>query len=134
MIFVVVTIMVFVAIFSYVVAVFVRLVAISISIARPSFIVSPPVIAVMIVETTVGREALVFPEARIISEARFILASPFPIFPLPFTVEPIVFDIVIPPLCQPLPIIWVVISVVAAVPAVSSIRAVLITVLCASRS
>jgi hypothetical protein len=96
-------------------------------------IIPAVVIAVMIVgETTVGCEALIFAEARVIAEASFIVASPFPIFALALTVEPVVLDIVIPPLCQPLAVIRIIRSVIAAVPAVTGIRIVSIPVLRAS--
>src|SRR6476659_9923469 len=115
MIFVVVTIVIFVAIFPHFVAVPVCLVAIAISISIPRYlaaavpavmiidyralisrkapvaavvgivIVSPAVVSVVIVPDAVA-------ETRIISEARFILPTPFPIFPLALTVEPVVFD------------------------------------------
>ena len=123
------------------VTVFIRLVAISISIAGPSNgVARTPVIAVMIVPSAVI-SVMIIPlvsydtiivEARVISEARFVLASPFPIFPLTLTVEPVVLDVVIAAFSQPLPVIWVIRSVIAAVRAVSGIRIVLIAVLRAS--
>jgi uncharacterized membrane protein len=71
--------------------------------------------------TTVGYIALIVPEARIVvlAEARFVLASPFPIFPLAITVQPVVLNVVVPAHGKPLPVIWVVISVIAAISAVS---------------
>jgi hypothetical protein len=123
------------------VTVFIRLVAISISIAGLSNVVGrPPVIAVMIVPPAVISVMIIslvpydaiIAEPRVIAEARFVLASPFPIFPLPLTVEPVVLDIVITTLGQPLPVIWVIRAVIAAIPSVSGIRTVLITVLRAS--
>jgi hypothetical protein len=95
------------------VPVFIYLVPVSISIARLSVITSPPVIAVMIVETTVVREALVFAEARIISEACLILPAPFPIFLLALTVQPVVFDVVIAAFGKPLAVVWIILTVVA---------------------
>jgi hypothetical protein len=160
MIFVVVTIVIFVAIFPHVVAVPVCLVAIAVSISIPRYLpaaVPPPVVSVMVVSSAVVGVVAVpssvigivvvsaavisimivpdnsVPEAQIISEARFILASPFPIFPLAFSVEPVVFNIVIPALGQPFPVIWVVRSVIAVVPPVSVIGIVSIMVLGASR-
>jgi hypothetical protein len=127
------------------VSVSIRPVAISISIAglgvSPAaiigvMVISPPVISVMVIcVPTVGRVALVFAEARVIAEASFVLPSPIPIFLLAFAVKPVVFDIVIMSLGQPLPVIWVIRSVIAAVTAVSAIsgiRIVLIPVFGAS--
>jgi hypothetical protein len=124
------------------VSVSIRPVAISISIAglgvSPAsiigvMVISPPVISVMVIcVSTVGRVALIFTETRVVAEACFILPSPIPIFLLAFSVKPVVFDIVITPLGQPLPVIWVIRSVIAAVTAVSAIRIVLIPVFGAS--
>jgi len=105
------------------VTVFIRLVAISISIAGSSNVVGrTPVIAVMIVPTAVVSIMIIslvpydaiIAEARVIAEARFVLASPFPIFPLALTAQPVVLDIVISALSQPLPVIRIVVSVIAA--------------------
>ena len=156
---VVVVIMVFVAIFPHFMAVPVCLVAIAVSISIPRYLAAavPAVVAVMIVDyrALISRKApvaavvgivivspavvsvVIVPDAvaetRIISEARFILPTPFPIFPLALTVEPVVFDVVIPALGKPFPIIRIVVSVVAAVPPVSVIGIVSIMVLRASR-
>jgi hypothetical protein len=129
----------------HLVSVSIRPVAISISIAglgvSPAaiigvMVISPPVISVMVIcVPTVGRVALVFAEARVIAEASFVLPSPIPIFLLAFAVKPVVFDIVIMSLGQPLPVIWVIRSVIAAVTAVSAIsgiRIVLVPVFRAS--
>jgi hypothetical protein len=142
----------------HIVAISVCLVAIAISVSLPSYLpaavpsavigivdVSAAIIGVVVVSaavirvvivcvTTIGRVALVFTEARIIAEASLIGSSPFPIFPLALTVKPVVLDIVVAPLGQPLPVIRIVVSVVAVVRAVSGIRIILIAVLCASRS
>jgi hypothetical protein len=153
---VVVVIAVFVTIFPHIVAIPVCLVAIAISIPLPSYLpvaVPPPIIAVMIIDyrTLISRKApivavvgivivsaavvsvVIVPdvvaEARIISEARLVLASPFPVFPLAFAVQPVVFHIVIPALGKPFPIIRVVVSVVASG---AIIRVISIPVLCAS--
>jgi hypothetical protein len=137
-----VVIAVFVAIFAYFVAVPVCLmaIAVSISIARYLPAAVPAVVAVMIIDyrALISRKVpvvavmivspavvsvMVIPlvpqnaviaEARIVSEARFIRASPFPIFPLALTVEPVVFNIVVPAFSQPFPIVRIVVSVVAA--------------------
>jgi hypothetical protein len=119
------------------VSVSIRPVAISISIAGLGNVVGrTPVISVMVIcVPTVGRIALVFAEARVVSKTRFVLASPVPIFLLALSVKPVVFDIVVTPLGQPLPVIWVIRSVIAAVTAVSAIsgiRIVLIPVFRAS--
>jgi hypothetical protein len=155
---VVVVIMIFVAIFPHFMAVPVCLVAIAVSISIPRYLAPavPAVVAVMITDyrALISRKApvevvgivivspavvsvVIVPDAvaetRIISEARFILPTPFPIFPLALTVEPVVFHIVIPALGKPFPIIRIVVSVVAAVPPVSVIGIVSIMVLRASR-
>jgi hypothetical protein len=64
------------------------------------------IVSYVIAETRI----VILAETRVISEARFILASPFPIFPLPLTAQPVVFDIVVAALSQPLPVSVVVIS------------------------
>jgi len=143
-----VVIMVLVVVLPHVVAVSVCLVAIAVSVSLPRYLpaaVPPAIIGVVVIPTAVitvvivcvtavGRIALIFTEAWVIAEARLVGSSPFPIFPLALTVEPVVLDVVVAPLGQPLPIIRIVVSVIAAVPAVSGIRIVLIAVLCASRS
>ena len=123
-------IVIFIAIFAYVVPVFVCAVAISIPIADLSgaaiiaimivpptvvgvMVVSPAVVSVMVIPDDAITEARVVMEARIVSEACFILPSPFPIFPLALTVEPVVLDIVVPALGKPFPVIWIVVPVVA---------------------
>src|SRR5579864_881902 len=107
-------VMVLVSIFPHVVPIPVVAVAISVSIASLS-VSSATVIAVMVVcITPVGRVALIVAEARVIAEAGFILPSPFPIFPLALTVEAVVLHVVVAPLGQPLPVIRIVVSVVAA--------------------
>lgn len=103
---------IFIAIFPHVMAIPVVPVAISIPIAGPSIIAGAAVIRVMIIPL-VSYDAIIA-EARIISEARFVLASPFPIFPLALTAQPVVLDIVISALSQPLPVVRIVVSVVAA--------------------
>jgi len=158
-IFVVAVIAVFVVVLPHIVAVSVCLVAIAVSVSLPSYLAAavPAVVAVMIIDyRALSRKApvvavvgivivspavvsvVIVPDAvaetRIISEAGFILPSPFPIFPLALTVEPVVLHVVVATLGQPLAVIRIVRAVIAAVPAVSGIRIVLITVLCASRS
>lgn len=104
----------------YFVAVPIVPVAIAISIPVASYLpaaIDPPVISVAVVSTAVV-SVMIIPdaavsEARVLAEASFVLASPFPIFPLALTVQPVVLDIVIPALCQPLPVIRIVVSVVA---------------------
>jgi hypothetical protein len=155
----VVVIVVLVAIFPHFMAVPVCPVTIAISISIPRYLAAavPAVVAVMIVDyrALISRKApvvavvgivivspavvsvVIVPDAVaetwMISEARFILPTPFPIFPLALTVEPVVFDVVIPALGKPFPIIRIVVSVVAAVPPVSVIGIVSIMVLRASR-
>jgi len=89
----------------HLVAVSVRLMAISVSISILSYLpaaVPPPVIGVVVVPPAiisiviVSYDALIIVEARVISEACFVLASPFPIFPLALTAQTGVLDIVIP--------------------------------------
>jgi len=92
-------------------------------------IVSPAVVSVVVIPLVPQNSVIA--EARIISEARFIRASPFPIFPLALTVEPIVFNIVVPALGKPFPIVRIVVSVVAAGSAIC-VWVVLIPMLCAS--
>jgi hypothetical protein len=119
-------------------AVPVRLVAIAVSISIPSYlpaavdppvirvvvvsaaVVSPKVVSVMIVPDSVVAETgiVILVEARVISKARFVLASPFPIFPLPFAAEPVVFDIVVPAFRQPLPVVRIV--PIIAIPVISA--------------
>jgi hypothetical protein len=125
MIFVVVVIAVFVAIFvvifPHLMAVPICLVAVAISISIPRYLpatVSPSVISVMVVSPPIVGVVIVpdnaVAEARIISEARFILAAPFPIFPLALAAQSVVLDIVIPAFSQPLPVIRIVVSVIVA--------------------
>jgi hypothetical protein len=123
----------------HVVAIPVCLVAIAVSISLPSYLPAaiPAVIAVMIIDygALISRKAsivaiirvvvispavisvVIVPDAvaepRIVPESCFVLASPFPVFPLALTVEPVVLHIVVPALCQPLPVIRIVVSVVA---------------------
>jgi hypothetical protein len=73
-------------------------------------VVSPPVVSVMIVPNAVA-------EARVITESRLILASPFPVFPLALTAEPVVLDIFVAAFSQPFPVVRIV-PVIAAVAAV----------------
>jgi hypothetical protein len=118
-----VVIAIFVVILPRLVTVPIVPVAISVPIAGPGIspaavigvvVIPAAVIAVMIVcVTPIGCIALIVPESRVLVEASFILASPFPIFSLALTVEPVVLHIVIPALCQPLPVIRIVVSVVA---------------------
>jgi len=99
------------------VAVSVRLMAISVSIAglsvRPAtavigvVVVPPAVISIMIVPY----DALIIAKTRVLAEARFVLASPFPIFPLALTAQTVVLDIVIPAFSKPLPIVRIVSSI-----------------------
>jgi len=103
----------------HVVAIPVCSVAVAISIPLPSYLpaaVPSAIIGIVVVAAAVIRVMVVpyvIPEARVLAEASFVLASPFPIFPLALTVEPVVLHIVIPALCQPLPVIRIVVSVVA---------------------
>jgi hypothetical protein len=53
-------------------------------------------------------------EPWVIAEARLVLASPFPIFPLTLLILPVVLDIVIPAFSQPLPVIRVFCSIIPA--------------------
>jgi hypothetical protein len=76
-------------------------------------IVPAAVVSVVVIPDAIT-EARVVAEARIVSESCFIRASPLPIFPLALTVEPVVFNIVVPALSQPFPIVRIVVSVVAA--------------------
>lgn|SRR5579871_1862318 len=152
---VVIAIMVLVAIFPHIVAIPVCLVAIAVSISLPSYLPAAvssvvavtiidyralisrkaPIVAVVgivIVSTAIVSVVIVpdaVAEARVIAEARLILASPFPIFPLAFTAQPVVLDIVIPAFSEPFPVIRVVVSVVASR---AVIRVISIPVLCAS--
>ena len=112
-------IVILVPIFSHLMTVFVVAVAISVPIADLSravivavVIVSAAVVSVMVIPL-LPYDAII-PEARIVPETRFILPSPFPIFPLAFTIEPVVFHIVVPALGKPFPVVRIVVSVVAA--------------------
>lgn len=136
---VVVVISILITIFPHIVAIPVCLVAITVSISLPSYLPAavPAVIAVMIIDyrALISRKApiaavvgiviisaavisvVIVPdvvaETRIVPEARFVLPTPFPIFPLALTAQPVVLDIVISALSQPFPIIRVVVSVIA---------------------
>jgi hypothetical protein len=128
------------------VAVPVCLVAIAVSISIPRYLPAavPAVVAVMIIDyrALISRKApvavvgivIVSPavvsvvivpdegaETRIISEASFVLTTPFPIFPLALTVQPVVVDIAIPALSQPFPVVRIVGSVITTVPAITVI-------------
>ena len=104
----------------HLVAVPIPLMTISVSIAGLSVspaaavigvvVVPPAVISIMIV----SYDALIIAEARVVTKARFVLASPFPIFPLALTAQTVVLDIVIPAFSKPLPVVRIVVSVVAA--------------------
>jgi hypothetical protein len=72
-------------------------------------VISAAVISVMVVP-----DHAIVAEARIVPEARLVLASPLPIFALSLTAEPVVLDIVISAFSQPLPVIRIVVSVIAA--------------------
>jgi hypothetical protein len=136
---VVVVISILITIFPHIVAIPVCLVAIAVSISLPSYLPAavPAVIAVMIIDyrALISRKApiaavvgiviisaavisvVIVPdvvaETRIVPEARFVLPTPFPIFPLALTAQPVVLDIVISAFSQPFPVIRVVVSVVA---------------------
>jgi hypothetical protein len=116
-----VTIMIAVAIFvvPHLVAVPVCSVAITVSVAVASNlpVLVPAVIPVMIVayDPLISRRTVVaisLPEAVVvaIAEARLIGAPPLPIFPLPLTAQPVVLDVIVVPLGQPLPVSIVVIG------------------------
>src|SRR5207245_2012003 len=96
------------------------LVAITVSISIPSYLpaaIPPPIVSVVIVPPSVVGIVIVSyvaAETRVISKARFVLASPLPKFPLALAVQPVVLDIVVAPLHQPLPVVRIVVSVVAA--------------------
>jgi hypothetical protein len=111
------------------VAVPILLVAISVPV--PCSGVSPAAVISVVVVPLVSYNAIIA-EARIVSEAGFILPSPLPIFLLALTVEPIVLDIVVPAFSKPFSIIRVILRIVAAVSAVR-VWIILITVLRASR-
>ena len=133
-----------------IVAISVCFMAIAVSISLPSYLpaavptaiigivdVSAAVISVVVIpHGAIIMEAwiVILVEPRVVAEARLVGSPPFPIFPLALTVEPVVLDVVVAPLGQPLPVIRIVRSVIAAVAAVSGIRIILIAVLCASRS
>jgi hypothetical protein len=128
---------IFVVIFLHLMTLLVIAVAISVPIADLSagaaiiavMIVSPAVVSVMVVPDGAITEARVVPEARIVSETRLILASPFPIFLLALTVEPVVLDIVVPALSKPFPVVRIILTVVSPI---AGIGAALIPVLRAS--
>jgi hypothetical protein len=118
-------------------AVLVGLVAIPVSISIPSYLpaaVPPPIISVVVVSAAIISVMIVpdhaVAEARVLAEARIILASPFPIFPLALTAQTVVLDIVIPAFSQPLPVVRIVVSVVAAGAVIGIVSS--ISVLCAS--
>jgi len=137
-------------------AVLVGSVSIAVSIPVPSYlpvVVDPPVIGVVVISAAVvaimvvpynsrvDAEAVVVAvtisiteaviiavaEARIIAEARFVGAPPLPVFPLALTVQAVVLNIVVVPLCQPLAVGVIVVS--APVVAPSVIRAGVVPVL-----
>jgi hypothetical protein len=102
-------------------------VAVTIAVARYLPAAVPAVIAVVIVpETAVVAVTVsiaktiivVVAEARIVSEAGFIRASPLPIFPLALTAEAVVVNVVVPAFDKPLPIVRIILPVVAAIPPV----------------
>ena len=134
---VVIAIMVLVPILPHIVSIPISLVAIAVSISFSSYLsaaVPPPIICIVVVSAAVIRVMVVpdhvIAEARIVPESRLVLASPFPIFPLAFVVQPVVLDIVIAAFSQPLAIIRVVVSVVASGAVIRVISS--IPVLCAS--
>ena len=116
---------------SDIVSIPVCLMAVAVTIAVASYLPAavPAVIAVVIVpyNSRVAAEAvaitvsitetviIVVAEARIISEACLIRASPLPIFLLARTAQPVVFDIVVPAFDKPLPIVRIILPVVAAI-------------------
>jgi hypothetical protein len=113
-IFVVLAFVVLVAIaIPHLVAVPVVLVAISVSIAGLSVSPAPAIICVVVIPI-VSYGALIITEARVISEACFILPPPLPIFALALTAQPVVLDIVISTFSTPLSVIRIVVSIVAA--------------------
>jgi len=132
---------------SYLMPVLVVAVTVAIAISVPSYLtaaVDPPVIgvvftspalvAIMVVpynsrvaaETVVVAvtisitEAVIIAvaEARIIAEARFVGAPPLPVFPLALTVQAVVLNIVVVPLCQPLAVGVIVVSAPVVAPSV----------------
>jgi|SRR5882724_561668 len=132
-----VVVAVFVVVLPHLMAVPVCLVAIAVSISIPRYLpaaVPPSVVSVMIVSSPIIGIMIVpdyaVAEARIVSEACLVLASPFPIFPLALTVQPVVLDIVVPALCQPLPVIRIILPIVAAGAVIRIVSS--ISVLCAS--
>jgi hypothetical protein len=86
----------------HLVAVLIPLVAISVSIAGLSVSPAAAVIGIVVVPpaiisiVVVSYDALIIAEARVVTKARFVLASPFPIFTLALTAQTVVLDIVIP--------------------------------------
>jgi len=120
----------------HLVAVSVRLMAISVSIAGLSVSPAPAVIGIVVVPPAIisimiiSYDALIIAEVRVLAEARFVLASPFPIFPLALTAQTVVLDIVIPAFSLPLPVVRIVVSVVAAGAVIGIVSS--ISVLCAS--
>jgi hypothetical protein len=102
------------------VAVPVCLVAVAVSVSVPSNLsaaVSPPVIRVVVLypqvvsvmvvpyRAVVETRVVILAETWVVAESRFILASPFPIFPLALTAQPVVLDIVEPAFSQPFPVV-----------------------------
>jgi hypothetical protein len=130
-------VVIFVVVLPHLMAVPVCLVAIAVSISIPRYLpatVPPSIVSVMIVSSPVIGIMIVpdyaVAEARIVSESCFVLASPLPIFLLALTIEPVVLDIVVPALCQPLPVVRIILHVVAAGAVIGIVSS--ISVLCAS--
>jgi hypothetical protein len=125
-------IVVFVPIFSHLMTVFVVAVAIPVPIADLSgaviiavMIVPAAVVSVMVVPDAIT-EARIVAKTRIVPEARFVLASPFQIFPLALTAQAVVFHVVVPPFGKPLAVVGIILTVVAPI---AGIRAALIPML-----
>jgi hypothetical protein len=137
-----VPIVVLVFVVLYIVPVPVCLMAVAITIAVASYlpaavpaviavvIVSPAVVSVVVIPDAIA-EARVVAETWIVSQACLVHSPPFPIFPLALTVEPVVFDVLITPLGQPLAVSIIVIGV-AVVRAASVIGTRTVPVLSAS--
>jgi hypothetical protein len=92
-----------------------------------AWIIAPAVVAVVIIPYCTR----VVAPARIIAQTRIVRPPPFPIFPLALAVQPVVLNVVVIPLCQPLAIGIVVIiaAVVGASIRTSVIRARVVPVL-----
>jgi hypothetical protein len=128
-------------------------VAVAISVTVPSYLpatIAPPIISVVVISAAVvaimvvpynsrvAAEAVVVAvtisiteaviiavaEARIIAEARFVGAPPLPVFPLALTIEAVVLNIVVVPLCQPLAIGVIVVRAPVVAPSIIRIGAV----------